>query len=258
MKNNHARGMRRKGTPHPLPGMRVLLFSAIGCGLILSACAKRPEVVTIAPVSPASPSLEAGVPRAGEPGGGPSMGGPGGGVSDAGGASLGGPEGGPGARGPGEEGGRAGTGAATPSKPLPPGSELVAPPPAPKREQPVEQLAQATPKESPLKDIFFDFDKADIRLDARAPLGEDVVWLKAHSAAAVTIEGHCDERGTSEYNLGLGDRRSRATKDYLVASGVDGKRLHTVSYGKERPFVLGHDESAWKWNRRAHFVITKE
>ncbi|HLC22009.1 MAG TPA: peptidoglycan-associated lipoprotein Pal [Candidatus Methylomirabilis sp.] len=115
-----------------------------------------------------------------------------------------------------------------------------------------------TPKVSPLKDIFFDFDKSEIRPDAKASLAEDITWLKAHPQAAIAIEGHCDERGTSEYNLGLGERRAKATRDYLVASAIDGKRLTTVSYGKERPFVLGHDETAWKWNRRAHFVITKE
>jgi peptidoglycan-associated lipoprotein len=119
-------------------------------------------------------------------------------------------------------------------------------------------VAQATTKDSPLKDIYFDFDKAEIRPDARTMLAEDIAWLKASPGAAITIEGHCDERGTSEYNLGLGERRAKATKDYLVASGINNKRISTVSYGKERPFVLGHDESAWQWNRRAHFVVTKE
>jgi peptidoglycan-associated lipoprotein len=82
-----------------------------------------------------------------------------------------------------------------------------------------------------------------------------VAWLKANPRAQVTVEGHCDERGTSEYNLGLGDRRAKAVREYLVAAGVDGGRIRTISYGKERPFVQGHDESAWRWNRRAHFVI---
>lgn len=73
--------------------------------------------------------------------------------------------------------------------------------------------------------------------------------------AKITIEGHADERGTNEYNLGLGDRRAKATRDYLVAAGIDATRVVTISYGEERPFVLGHDESAWQWNRRAHFAI---
>ncbi len=109
-------------------------------------------------------------------------------------------------------------------------------------------------KEPTLRDIFFDFDKAEIRPDAKAPLKDNVEWLQTHPKAAVTIEGHCDERGTTEYNLALGERRARTTKDFLVASGVDPKRMSTVSFGKERPFVVGHDESAWQWNRRAHFV----
>jgi len=109
---------------------------------------------------------------------------------------------------------------------------------------------------SPLKDIFFDFDKSSIRDDQKAALTEDVTWLKGNAGAKLTVEGHCDERGTAEYNLGLGERRAKAVKDYLVAAGVPADRVATISYGKERPFVLGHDESAWKWNRRGHFVIT--
>lgn len=108
---------------------------------------------------------------------------------------------------------------------------------------------------SPLKDIFFDFDKSNIRDDAKPNLTEDLEWLKANSTARITIEGHCDERGTAEYNLGLGERRAKAARDYLVAGGMDSKRMKIISYGKERPFVLGHDEAAWKWNRRAHFVV---
>jgi peptidoglycan-associated lipoprotein len=107
-----------------------------------------------------------------------------------------------------------------------------------------------------LKDVFFDFDKSAIRDDQKAPLAENVAWLKANARVKITVEGHCDERGTSEYNLGLGERRAKAVKDYLVAAGIAADRIATISYGKERPFVLGHDESAWKWNRRGHFVIT--
>jgi len=109
---------------------------------------------------------------------------------------------------------------------------------------------------SPLKDLFFDFDKANIRDDQKAALNDNVGWLKANARVKATIEGHCDERGTAEYNLGLGERRAKAVKDYLVAAGIAADRIATISYGKERPFVLGHDESAWKWNRRGHFVIT--
>ncbi len=107
---------------------------------------------------------------------------------------------------------------------------------------------------SELKDVYFDFDQSAIREDSRKLLNEDVEWVRKHPMAKVTIEGHCDERGSSEYNLALGERRARATRDYLVAAGVAANRISTISFGKERPFVAGHDESAWRWNRRAHFV----
>jgi peptidoglycan-associated lipoprotein len=110
-------------------------------------------------------------------------------------------------------------------------------------------------QESPLKDVFFDFDKSTIRDDARSPLHEDLQWLNANQAARVTIEGHCDERGTSEYNLALGERRAKAAGDYLKAAGIDAGRIKIVSFGKERPFAMGHDEAAWQLNRRAHFVV---
>jgi peptidoglycan-associated lipoprotein len=111
------------------------------------------------------------------------------------------------------------------------------------------------PGPSPLKDVFFDFDKAAIRDDQKAALNDNVGWLKVNTGAKALIEGHCDERGTAEYNLGLGERRAKAVKDYLIAAGVAADRISTISYGKERPFVLGHDESAWKWNRRGHFTL---
>lgn len=108
---------------------------------------------------------------------------------------------------------------------------------------------------SPLKDAFFDFDKSALRDDQKAALNEDVAWLKGNAGAKVLIEGHCDERGTAEYNLGLGERRAKAVKDSLITEGVAADRISIISYGKERPFVLGHDESAWKWNRRGHVVL---
>ncbi|MDE2179386.1 MAG: peptidoglycan-associated lipoprotein Pal [candidate division NC10 bacterium] len=113
----------------------------------------------------------------------------------------------------------------------------------------------AQEKASPLKDIFFDFDKSSIRADMKKSLAENMRWLKANPTASIIIEGHCDERGTVEYNQGLGQRRAASVKKYLVAAGIGAKRIKVVSYGKERPFVTGHDESAWKWNRRAHFVL---
>jgi peptidoglycan-associated lipoprotein len=105
----------------------------------------------------------------------------------------------------------------------------------------------------PLRDIFFDTDRATIEPEAKATLDRNVKWLRANPSATVVIEGHCDERGTVEYNLALGERRAQAAREYLVAAGINPERISTVSYGKERPFVLGHDEDAWRWNRRAHF-----
>jgi len=122
------------------------------------------------------------------------------------------------------------------------------PPPAP---GPVPRHA------SPLKDVFFDYDRSLLTDDAKRLLNENAAWLKATPRVQVTIEGHCDERGSTEYNLALGERRAKAIRDYLAAAGIEPGRMRTVSYGKERPFVTGHDESAWRWNRRAHFVVTE-
>jgi len=138
------------------------------------------------------------------------------------------------------------------TRPAPPPEPAVQPVPSPAAPAP----APAAPAGSPLKDVFFDFDKATIREDQKAALNANVGWLKTNGRSKLTIEGHCDERGTAEYNLGLGERRAKAVKDYLVAAGIPTDRIATVSYGKERPFVLGHDESAWKWNRRGQLVIT--
>lgn len=113
----------------------------------------------------------------------------------------------------------------------------------------------AAEKASPLKDIFFDFDKSSIRTEMAKSLAENVRWLKANPTASIIIEGHCDERGTVEYNQALGQRRAMSVKNYLVAAGISARRMKVVSYGKERSFTPGHDESAWKWNRRAHFVL---
>jgi peptidoglycan-associated lipoprotein len=140
------------------------------------------------------------------------------------------------------------------TRPVPPPEPAVQPTPSPAAPAPAP--TPAVPAAAPLKDVFFDFDKATIREDQKAALNTNVGWLKANGQRKLTIEGHCDERGTAEYNLGLGERRAKAVKDYLVAAGIPADRIATVSYGKERPFVMGHDESAWKWNRRAQFVIT--
>ena len=105
-----------------------------------------------------------------------------------------------------------------------------------------------------VRDAYFDFDKADIRLDARAALSTTADFLKKYPRFKVTIEGHCDERGSTEYNLGLGDRRASAVKQFLVSLGISADRLSTVSYGKEKPFCMESNESCWQQNRRGHFV----
>jgi len=103
-------------------------------------------------------------------------------------------------------------------------------------------------------DAYFDYDKADIRPDARTALSKTADFLKANTRFKVTIEGHCDERGSTEYNLGLGDRRASAVKQYLVSLGVSADRLSTVSFGKEKPFCMESAEACWQQNRRGHFA----
>lgn len=108
-----------------------------------------------------------------------------------------------------------------------------------------------------VKDAFFDYDSAEIRSDARAVLQNDADFLKAYPQARVTIEGHCDERGSTEYNLALGDRRANAVKEYLVSLGVSTGQLTTTSFGKEKPFCTESNEGCWQQNRRGHFVLNK-
>jgi len=107
-----------------------------------------------------------------------------------------------------------------------------------------------------LKDAFFDTDSYDLKPEAREVLASDAAWLQKHATVQIMVEGHCDERNTREYNLALGQRRADAVRDYLVFLGVPAANIKTISYGEERPFALGHNEAAWRLNRRAHFVIT--
>lgn len=107
---------------------------------------------------------------------------------------------------------------------------------------------------SQLAAIYFDFDKYNLRDDARDVLRRNAALLEQNQNLKITIEGHCDERGTVEYNLALGERRAKSVRDYLASMGVSSSRLEVVSYGKERPAVIGHDENAWSKNRRAEFV----
>ncbi len=148
--------------------------------------------------------------------------------------------------------------AVVPAPPPPAPPQVVErPTPAPEPPAPtqVAPSTQPQPESSPLQDIFFDFDRDRLRPDQEKALHADVAWLKAHPQAQLMIEGHCDERGTPEYNLGLGNRRAQTVRHALLRAGIPSVKIAVVSYGKERPFVQGHDESAWKWNRRAHFVV---
>jgi len=108
-----------------------------------------------------------------------------------------------------------------------------------------------------IKDAFFDYDKSDIRPDAQQALMADAAFLQQHPNIRFLIEGHCDERGSTEYNLGLGDRRATATKDFLVQQGVSADRMRTISYGKEKPFCTEHTEQCWQENRRGHLVFQR-
>jgi len=108
-----------------------------------------------------------------------------------------------------------------------------------------------------IKDVYFDYDKSDIRSTEQSSIQADVAFLQQHSNVSFTIEGHCDERGSTEYNLALGDNRSSAVKNALVAGGIAADRIKTVSYGKEKPFCTESNEACWQQNRRGHFLYSK-
>jgi peptidoglycan-associated lipoprotein len=147
-------------------------------------------------------------------------------------------------------------GSNTPSPPRPAEEPIMVPP------EPVGSDAISSAslddlnRNSPLKPVFFELDSSDITVEGKKVLDENAGLLKRYTSWAVTIEGHCDDRGTAEYNLALGERRASTARAYLVSLGIPADRLRMVSYGKEFPFDPGHDETAYAKNRRAHFVIT--
>lgn len=108
-----------------------------------------------------------------------------------------------------------------------------------------------------IKDIYFDYDKSDIRADQESSMQADVQFLNQHSNINFTVEGHCDERGSTEYNIALGDKRATSVKNALVAGGVSASRIKTISYGKEKPFCTESNEACWQQNRRGHFVYNQ-
>jgi peptidoglycan-associated lipoprotein len=160
---------------------------------------------------------------------------------------------------------------ARPIPPPPPMEEPVTPakppaPPEPTAEKPVppsvpeDTMASRTldelNRDSPLQPVFFEYDSAEVTAEGQKVLEGNAQVLKKYSSWAITIEGHCDERGTAEYNLALGERRAAAAKTYLVSLGVQADRIKVFSYGKEFPFDPGKTEEAYRRNRRGHFVIT--
>jgi peptidoglycan-associated lipoprotein len=144
-----------------------------------------------------------------------------------------------------------------PPGPPEPVAEPTVVPPEPVREDRISSASiDDLNRNSPLKPAFFEYDSSELTAEAQKVLDENAATLKRYSTWTVTIEGHCDERGTAEYNLALGERRAVTARAYLVSLGVSADRLRTVSYGKEFPFDPGHDEASFSKNRRAHFVIT--
>jgi peptidoglycan-associated lipoprotein len=169
--------------------------------------------------------------------------------------------------------------ACPPKKPVTPADDIstrtqvVTPPAAEEIKQPATPSSAGDRTQDPLSqdlqsvnayaaqqgligDVFFELDKSDLSAASRERLAKNAQFLNAHPEFAVTVEGHCDERGTNEYNLALGDRRANAAKEYLQSLGVAATRLRTISYGEERPFCAQGNESCWSQNRRSHFVIS--
>lgn len=126
------------------------------------------------------------------------------------------------------------------------------PPPPPQTSMTDEQMFSQN-----VKDIYFDYDKSDIRADQQSSVQADAAFLQQHTNISFTVEGHCDERGSTEYNLALGDSRASAVKNALVSAGVGADRIKTVSFGKEKPFCTQSNEACWQQNRRGHFVYNK-
>ncbi len=155
----------------------------------------------------------------------------------------------------------------TPPPPPPPPVEAPAPPPPPAPEPPpapapnpldgdLDSVNRYVQEQGLIGDVFYDYDRDEIRDDARSRLQRNAEFMKANVQFEFTVEGHCDERGSIGYNLALGDRRATSAKNYVSTLGVADGRMQTVTYGKERPVCSESNESCWSRNRRAHFVIT--
>jgi peptidoglycan-associated lipoprotein len=212
------------------------------CGMTFVGCAKRPATTQAsAPAPTGATAAGAGLTGASPTAVGSSLqgGGPGG-AGQTGAGSQGSGAGGPGGAG-------SGAGGAAGAAQVQPGPGAGATPP---RVSPREFA------ESPaLQDIYFEFAKSDIRPDAAKTLDTNASWMKTNANNLILIEGHCDERGTNEYNLALGERRARSTMNYLVAQGVQASRITIISYGEERPACAEKTEACWQKNRRSHFLV---
>jgi peptidoglycan-associated lipoprotein len=149
---------------------------------------------------------------------------------------------------------------ASPPAPPPPPAPAPTPPATPRALTDEEVFSRKSldqlNAERPLGDAFFDYDKAEIRADGRAALQKNADFMKKWQSVVVSVEGHCDTRGSSEYNLALGSRRASAVKDYLVGLGVAANRVTVLSKGKEQPFCNEESEACWQQNRRGHFIVT--
>ena len=199
-----------------------ILVSLLISVVVLVGCAKRPAMTAASAPAPSGAAQATAPPATTTPPGATTPSTPGSGSSSS---TTPGTPGTPGTQPP-------GSGTATPGA-RPPVSEFAANP--------------------NLKDIYFDFDKYDIRPGDAKTLDGNATWLKGNNNL-VLIEGHCDERGTNEYNLALGERRAKATMNYLVSQGVQAGRITIISYGEERPICTEHNEACWARNRRAHFL----
>lgn len=146
--------------------------------------------------------------------------------------------------------------AAPPAPPPPPAAPPAAPAPRALSEQEIFSQASIAEIQKNFNDVFFDLDASTIKDEGRSTLTANANYMKKWTSIRVTVEGHCDERGTAEYNLGLGDRRGNAVKAYLVELGVPASSITVVSKGKEAPFCTEHNEACWQQNRRGHFVVT--
>ena len=151
--------------------------------------------------------------------------------------------------------------AATPAPPPPPTTEALPVPPEPlgiAEDSVSARSLDDLNRDSPFRPAFFPLDSAELDDTGRATVTANAAIMRKYPTWMITVEGHCDERGTAEYNLALGERRAVAVKTYLLSLGIAADRVRTISYGKEFPFDQGHDDRAWASNRRAHFVITSK